>query len=208
MSPILLQQKALDKSLTGIQYPFARVVVASLSEKHYHTPMSDEYDSPWKNMLEHYFQDFMAFFFPQAHSDIDWTRGYQSLDGELQKALKEAEIGKRLTDKLMQVWRRNGEAQVVLVHIEVQGYYDAGFAERMFIYHYRLYDRYQTHLWGSRVGLEFPVVKLIDYQDRWDELEASRNPFAIVVMAHLQTRATRKQPENRLQWKFRLVKRL
>jgi hypothetical protein len=54
------------------------------------------------------------------------------------------------------------------------------------------------------VGIEFPVVKLRDYAARWDALEASDNPFAMVVMAHLQARATRRDPEGRLQWKLRL----
>ncbi len=42
-----------------------------------------DYDSPWKEMLDGYFPAFMAFFFPEAHTDIDWTRGYESLDTEL-----------------------------------------------------------------------------------------------------------------------------
>ena len=33
----------------------------------------DDYDSPWKGAIEAYFQDFMAFLFPEAHDDIDWT---------------------------------------------------------------------------------------------------------------------------------------
>jgi hypothetical protein len=63
-------------------------------------------------------------------------------------------------------------------------------------------------LWGCRVGIEFPVVKLRDYAAHWDALEASDNPFAMVVMAHLQARATRRDPEGRLQWKLRLIRRL
>jgi hypothetical protein len=47
--------------------------------------MSD-YDSPWKEMLEGYFPDFMVFFFPEAYEDIDWARGYESLDKELQQS--------------------------------------------------------------------------------------------------------------------------
>jgi hypothetical protein len=35
-------------------------------------------DSPWKEALERYFKDFMAFFFPMAHAGIDWTRGYEN----------------------------------------------------------------------------------------------------------------------------------
>ena len=58
------------------------------------------------------------------------------------------------------------------------------------------------------MGSEFPVVKLRDYAAHWDTLEASDNPFAMVVMAHLQGRATRRDPEGRLQSKLRLVRRL
>jgi hypothetical protein len=39
-------------------------------------------------------------------------------------------------------------------------------------------------------------------------LEESWNPFAILVMAHLRTQTTRRNPESRLQWKLRLVKGL
>jgi hypothetical protein len=190
--------------------------------------MTDDYDSPWKDVLERYFQDFMAFFFPSAHADIDWSHGYASLDSELQQVVRDAETGRRLADKLMKVRRRDGQPQIVRVHIEVQGGYDAAFAERMFVYHYRLYDRYRqpivslavlgddsaswrpaqyrTELWDCETLLRFPVVKLMDYSERWAALEASDNPFAVMVIAHLQTRATRNDPEARLGWKLRLVK--
>jgi Domain of unknown function (DUF4351) len=36
-------------------------------------------------------------------------------------------------------------------------------------------------------------------------LEASENPFAIVVMAHLKTQETKHEPEERKTWKFRLT---
>lgn len=42
--------------------------------------MTDDYDSPWKEILERYFCDFMAFFFPHAAAQIDWSRGYETLD--------------------------------------------------------------------------------------------------------------------------------
>ncbi len=35
-------------------------------------------------MLENYFEDFLNFFFPQAHQGIDWTQGFEFLDKELQ----------------------------------------------------------------------------------------------------------------------------
>jgi hypothetical protein len=39
-------------------------------------------------------------------------------------------------------------------------------------------------------------------------LEARRNPFAVVVMAHLKTQETKKDSARRKVWKFTLVKRL
>jgi hypothetical protein len=39
-----------------------------------------DFDSPWKEALERYFPEFLAFFFPAAHADIDWRRGYEFLD--------------------------------------------------------------------------------------------------------------------------------
>jgi flagellar biosynthesis/type III secretory pathway protein FliH len=39
-------------------------------------------------------------------------------------------------------------------------------------------------------------------------LEADLNPFAVVVMAHLKTQETRRDPEARRQWKFSLTRRL
>ena len=35
----------------------------------------------------------MAFFFPQAHADIDWTRGYEMLDKELQPIVRQSKQG-------------------------------------------------------------------------------------------------------------------
>lgn len=62
--------------------------------------MKSDYDSPWKVIIERYFPDFMAFFFPAAHADIDWQRGYTFLDQELQQITPDAEIGGRRVDKL------------------------------------------------------------------------------------------------------------
>ncbi|NJL58705.1 MAG: hypothetical protein HC887_02705 [Desulfobacteraceae bacterium] len=56
--------------------------------------MKTEYDSPWKEIIEKYFPEFIAFFFPKAYKDIDWTKGYEFLNRELRQITKDAEIGK------------------------------------------------------------------------------------------------------------------
>lgn len=69
-------------------------------------------------------------------------------------------------------------------------------------------DTYEGSLWGWSVRMTFPVAKVLDYADRETELEASRNPFAWVVLAHLKTLETRRDPATRQVWKFRLVRGL
>jgi hypothetical protein len=194
------------------------------------TDIRDEFDSPWKDILEAYFPDFLQFFFPQIHAEIDWNQGYEFLDTQLQQVVRDAELGKRLADKLVKAWKLNGEETWVLIHIEIQSQEESNFSERMFVYYYRLRDRYnvpvvslailgderetwrpqpwQDELWGCSVRFEFPTIKLLNYRTRWEELESSRNPFAIAVMAHLKTKETRNDADTRKEWKFRLTRRL
>jgi hypothetical protein len=193
------------------------------------TPSTD-FDTPWKDIIERYFEDFIAFFLPQAHEEIDWNQGYEFLDKELQQVVRDAELGRRLVDKLAKVYLQNGEEAWVLIHIEVQSQEETDFAERMFVYHYRIFDRYKRkvaslavlgdersnwrpsqygyQLWSSEIRFNFPVVKLLDYSNQWSALEASRNPFAIVVMAHLTAQETRNNRLRRKELKFALIRRL
>ncbi|MCC5666985.1 cytosolic protein [Nostoc sp. CHAB 5784] len=189
-----------------------------------------EYDSPWKQILQLYFEDFMLFFFPQAHGEIDWTQQPEFLDKELEQVVRDAELGKRLADKLIKIYRTGGEESWILIHLEIQSQSESDFSERMFIYNYRIYDRYKRSvaslavlgderinwrpnqfgysLFGCTINFQFPVVKLLDYQQRQSELEASRNPLATVVMAHLAAVQTKSDRLQRKQQKLSLVRRL
>jgi hypothetical protein len=189
-----------------------------------------DYDSPWKEALERYFPQFMAFFFPEAHADIAWEQGYDFLDKELEKVVRDAELGRRLVDKLVRVWRRGGDERLVIVHIEVQGEHDVELAKRMYVYNYRLFDRYERPvvslavlgddrpgwrpdrfgyaLWGCEVGIRFPAVKLLDYARASEQSAGGRNPFGVLVAAHLRARETVRDAAGRLHWKLALVKGL
>ena len=59
-----------------------------------------DYDSPWKEAISFYFQPFLAFFFPKVQDAIDWERGYEFLDQEFQKIVREAETGRKTSDRL------------------------------------------------------------------------------------------------------------
>ncbi|MGK7900790.1 MAG: hypothetical protein AB4352_05135 [Hormoscilla sp.] len=47
-----------------------------------------EYDSPWKDIIGKYFPEFLEFFFPAAHGQIDWSKKYEFQETELQSRLK------------------------------------------------------------------------------------------------------------------------
>ena len=164
--------------------------------------MTREYDSPWKEALERFFKQFLALLFPAVHREIDWSRGYEMLHAELEQIVREAELGTVLADVLVKVYRHDGEEIWVLIHVEVQAQPDARLPERMFIYHYRIFDRYhrpvvslavladeqaawrpdhyEHDLWGCRVQLDYPIVKLLDFQNQLDLLESDENPFCAV----------------------------
>jgi hypothetical protein len=189
-----------------------------------------DFDSPWKEALELYFPAFLTLFFPHIHADIDWSRGHEFLDKELQRILPKAGRGRKYVDKLVKVWRKNGREAWVLIHTEVQAQREVVFPLRMYAYNTRLADQYnrtvvslavladddpewrpdhyEDELWGWSVRMTWPPVKLLDYANRVAELEQSKNPFAWVVLAHLKALETRNDPQERRAWKFRLVRGL
>lgn len=133
-------------------------------------------------------------------------------------------------DKLVKVWQIQGEEIWLLIHVEIQAKSEDNFAQRMFSYNLRIFDKFAKPAislailcdadWTWRpnqysynypdcgLHFRFGTVKLLDYQNRWTELEKSDNPFATVVMAHLKTQQTTKQLGERKTWKFSLIRRL
>ncbi len=189
-----------------------------------------DYDSPWKEALELYFRAFVAFFYPVIDNDIDWQRGYEFLDKELQKIRPRSATGRRYVDKLVKVYRTNGRPLWILIHIEVQTQRESGFLKRMYRYNTRIEDHfdhtvvslivladddpswrphtYSKSLWDWSSRMTFPTAKLLEYACREAELEADKNPFAKIVLAHMKALETRRDPETRRLWKFRLVRNL
>jgi hypothetical protein len=116
------------------------------------------------------------------------------------------------------------------VHLEVQASPEKHFAQRIFIYNVRIFQlfnrpaislailcdnnprwrpsQFEFSLPGTTLHFQFDAVKLLDYQTQTDMLETSDNPFAVVVLAHLQAQATRNNNQQRKQVKFTLVRQL
>ncbi|MFM6592912.1 MAG: hypothetical protein ACKPJH_09665 [Dolichospermum sp.] len=192
------------------------------------TEITANYDETWKEIIGDYFDSFLTFFYPEIYQQIDWTKTPISLDKELEQITASGDSKTRHADKLFQVWLLDNQEVWILIHVEVQSQYDKEFSQRMFIYNYRAFDLYQkpvislailgdeTKSWrpssykyglgNSQLIFNFSIVKLLGYQ--WEELEQSNNIFAIVVMAHLKTKATNSNLSAREQWKWNLARLL
>lgn len=191
--------------------------------------IASDYDSGWKEILEGYFKEFLLFYFPQIHNDIDFTKAFAFLDNEFNKIVKESEEQKRRVDKLVRVYLKDGREQWLLIHIEIQGSYEKDFSQRIYVYNYRIFDRYKKEVitlviladlsknyrpdkfeinrWGFRLLCQYPLIKLIDYKGNIN-LDESKDPFGIITFAHLKNLETIKDYNERLFWKITLVKKL
>ena len=187
-------------------------------------------DSPWKRILRFNFQAAIEFLFTNVATEIDWNQPIEFLDREFQQLTPDSEIGKRFADQLVRAYKKGGESIILLIHLEVQAEPETIFPERMFTYVLRIFDYFhQAPIslailcdadpdWrpnqfafvtaGSSLEFNFTAVKLLDYRSRWDELEASDNIFATVVMTHLKAQETKRNEPARKQWKLTLIKRL
>jgi hypothetical protein len=189
-----------------------------------------DYDSPWKEALDAYFQPFLELCFPALAAKIDWSTAPKMLDKELMQIAPQSELGLRTVDKLVEVKLLSDTVAWLLVHLEVQSQRDADFTQRMFVYFYRVRDkynkrvvslavlgdgeaawcpdRYQESNFGCELDFKFPIVKLLDFVDEIERLQAAANPFAFVILAHLMTMKTAGDPVDRCQWKLRLLRPL
>ena len=131
---------------------------------------------------------------------------------------------------MVKVYQKGGNSIILLIHLEVQAEPEEIFPERIFTYLIRIFDyfhqppisliilcdsdsnwrpnQYRFTTFGSDLEFNFTAVKLLDYASQWDELEASQNVFAAVVMTHLKAQETKRSPAARKQWKLTLIKRL
>ncbi len=185
------------------------------------------HDELWKGIIEDLFEDFVLFFLPELYEIIDFTKPYEFLDKELSKISIKAKIGKKIPDKLVKVYLKTGEEKWVLIHIEIQGYQDTLFLERMFKYFYRIYDKYAKEIvaltiftdsnikykpnefkynfLNTSVSYKFNIYKIID--QRIETLEANNNSFALIVLAVLYS-INNNTDEEKYIFKLRLIRQL
>jgi hypothetical protein len=188
-----------------------------------------DFDSPWKEAMDRYFDPFLAFFFPKIHALLDWSSDHESLDSDLRKLAADAGTGVRYIDKLVKAARARSRDKR-LVHVEVQCQKEEGFAHRLHVYNYRCEDvhshpvltlvvlgdedpdwrpaEYVFEEEGCERILRWPLVKLLDHAGRINELEAGPHLFGWMVVAHLLAQQTPTDIPARKAGKLRLLRGL
>jgi hypothetical protein len=186
-----------------------------------------DYDSAWKDVIEEHFEPFLEFFYPHIHKDIDFSRSPEILSNELRRIVPSGKVGKRRADVLVKVFLKDGSQRCicVFIHVEVQGTRKPDFMERIFVYYYRIFEKYREQgaeiislailtdedvsyrpneyyfeRWGFEHRMKIPMVKIIDYKTKgeWQEkLDASVNPMALAVKVQLKSLETKKGDEHK-----------
>jgi predicted transposase YdaD len=158
-------------------------------------------DALWKGIIDNLAIDFIAFFFPEIHAQMDNTQQIDSLDKELAAMQPQSDSKLRHADKLLRAVLKDGNETWILIHVEVQGYTDPQFTMRMFQSYYRILDKYgkppvalaiytdrslSSHLsqyhsthYQTTINYKFQTFSIISHQPA--ELRKSGNPFGFIL---------------------------
>jgi predicted transposase YdaD len=180
-------------------------------------------DILWKMVMEEVFDDLLRFLYADADQVYDLERGFEFLDKELGELYPEPDkkSATRFADKLVKVYHRDGEEEVVLLHVEIQGDTSnkSEFAERMYEYFIRIRlkhpgipvsavaiftgqdgrrmpTRYEYAYRQTSLVYEYHSFSIRKFTDK--KLKESTNPFAVVVLAAKASLKEGKIPEKAL----------
>ena len=186
-----------------------------------------DFDGPWKEALAALFRQMLRLYRPDEAEQVNWQRGTDSQETEMQKLLPASQTGVKRIDKLFKVHLHNGEVRHY--HIEIQCWPDRDFEYRIYVYNTVAELFYGdpvdslivlgdddpewlpgSYAWErscSRKTFTFQPLKLLRWQGKEEELFHSDNPFALFVLTHLQVWATEGDDKARASSKLRLLVR-
>jgi len=176
-----------------------------------------DHDSPWKDTVEQFTRSLLEVTFPDVAAGIDWSVQPESLEQELREITPASEIGAKRVDKLLKVRILDGTDQWLYLHIEVQMHYDPDLPKRLFIYHYRIFDKYgvspltlailgdTSRKWrptsyhyqslGCGITFLFRICKTIDFKGKLDDPRHRHQQTLFVIAAHLGIQQYRRTPQ-------------
>jgi hypothetical protein len=182
-------------------------------------------DGSWKGLITNFFPDFIAFFMSNLYGDVDFTRPPEFLEQEFRSALRPLRLskkGKKITDKLVKVYLKDGTEKWILWHIEIQHTPEALFSRRIFLYYTLIsmrypdkdivtlviftghklpvdYNVYKRNCLGTILYFRYNTYAVINPTEK--QLLRSKNIFALAVIANKYLLESEKSPKLRLEYK-------
>jgi hypothetical protein len=187
-------------------------------------------DELWKAVIITLWSPFLHFCMEDWVDRIDFTQKPEFLDKELKRLMLLNKSKNRAVDVLMRVYLKDGTTKCFLFHVEVQGYYDSNFEQRVYQYYYRIGDllqepvetlvimidedpnyrpnKYHQVLGQTELYFKFRMFKLLDNPPPYVGKED--NPFSVVFETawYGLKKNMLKNDDDLMTLKFRLIKRL
>lgn len=166
-----------------------------------------DYDGWWKDVIEHYWPDFLLWALPELYENADLTKKPEFLSKELRDTIHlpdgEDHAAAYFVDELVKIDMKDGGEEWVLFHIEIQGPGGENISFRMMLYCCRIFGHYrrmpiglailtsprpservgvyETARYGARIAYQYNHIEVFNLDD--EELLSSDNPFRIALYA-------------------------
>lgn len=182
-------------------------------------------DDLWKKVIADLFEDFLLFFLPEFHAEVDFSKPIDFLQQELFKEIIEERKGRKMADQIAKVQLKNGKEQWVLVHSEIQTNDSEDFPQRMFQYYYRIFDRYNQKIvaialftkpstkssatynylyFGTKLSYTFNKYVISDFDE--ESLKMSPKLFSKALLASVYMNRSNKKMSMRSTYKRALLR--
>lgn len=136
----------------------------------------NKHDRWFKELIIHFFEEFILAFYPDLYEEIDFSE-LTFLSEDLFTDIIRGE--ERRIDILVET-KLKGEDVAIIVHTEAQAYYQKDFAERMFIYFSRLYEKHR------KIIIPIAVFSYDDKKDEPNTFQLSIPSFQIIQFEFLK----------------------
>ena len=141
-------------------------------------------DTLWKGMIHDLLPYIIQFHYPYEYSLIDWGRGFEFINLEIDQLTPTSPQMGRVADVLVKLYLIGGEEVFFLFHLEIQGYVDETIPKRVFQMLYRTEEtygicpeilviyvdekpdfkptQYKHRVWETAIRVDFKTFKLLD----------------------------------------------
>ncbi len=227
---LFIQKLKYSFALNKIKYAMVNATTKKEEKRPYALKTLRTQDELWKAIIPMLWVHFIHFCLEDWVDKIDFTKKPEFLDKELKRLRLRAKSKNRAVDFLVRVHLKDGTTKTLLFHIEIQGYADGKFGERLFQYYYRIGDllqepietlvimidddptflpcEYKQSCGQTAVHFTFRMFKLLDNAPPYYGKED--NPFSVVFETAWYALKQNKlrTDDDLMNLKFRLIKRL